>query len=88
MRYMALALSFVLLFNSPAMAEKRADISLEEAVRIVSKNVAGTVMDAEFEDGVYEVKIRTERGDRIKLKIDPRDGRVLRKARIIKSDKH
>ncbi len=59
-------------------------ISLERAVEIATREVAGKVLEAELEKGVYEVKILTGNGERIKIKIDPRDGTILRKGRVVK----
>lgn len=59
-------------------------ISLERAVEIATREVAGKVLEAELEKGIYEVKILTGNGERVKMKIDPRDGRILRKGRVVK----
>lgn len=60
------------------------DISLERAVEIATREVAGKVLEAELEKGVYEVKILTGNGERIKMKIDHRDGTIIRKGRVVK----
>lgn len=67
-----------------ALGEERPRITLDDALNIAIKEVPGKVMEAEFEDGVYEIKIRTETGETIKLKIDPDNGTILRKGLMIK----
>ncbi|MBF8251357.1 MAG: Peptidase propeptide and YPEB domain [Deltaproteobacteria bacterium] len=61
-----------------------ARVTLEDALNIANKEVPGKVLEAEFEDGVYEIKIMTEKGEKIKLKIDPDDGTILRKGLMMK----
>jgi len=64
--------------------EEKPRITLDHALNIAIKEVPGEVLEAEFEDGVYEIKIRTENGEKIKLKIDPEDGTILRKGLMMK----
>ena len=59
-------------------------VAIEQAIDIGKKEVPGKVIEAEIEDGIYEVKIRTESGERVKFKIDPKDGTIIRKGRIVK----
>lgn len=85
MKRLVIALVFILGTCTVASAEERQGITLEEAVNIAIKEVPGKVIEAEFENGIYEVKIRTESGERIKFRIDPKDGTILRKGKIVKS---
>ena len=64
-------------------------ITLGDAVNIAKKEMPGKVLETELEDGVYEIKIRTENGETIKVRIDPNDGTVMRKGLMIRdfSDK-
>lgn len=84
MKKIVIALAIVLGSSSVVFAEGRQGITLEEAINIASREVPGKVIEAEFEEGIYEVKIRTENGERVKFKIDPKDGTIIRKGRIVK----
>lgn len=89
MKRIMIAVLMVSAFNTLAFAEERGrrietGITLEKAIEIATKDVPGRVLEAEFEKGVYEVKISTKNGERIKVKIDPRDGTILRKGRVVK----
>lgn len=84
MKKIVIALAIVLGSSSGVFAEEKQEITLEEAINIASKEVPGKVIEAEFEEGIYEVKIRTENGERVKFKIDPKDGTIIRKGRIVK----
>ncbi|MDO8444660.1 MAG: PepSY domain-containing protein [Deltaproteobacteria bacterium] len=66
------------------LGEEKPRITLDDALNIAIKEVPGKVLEAEFEDGVYEIKIRTEVGETIKLKIDPDNGTILRKGLMMK----
>lgn len=87
-----LSLLMVLLLSAVSRAEEKADkaveagITIEQAIEIAKKEIPGSVIEAEYEaeKGVYEVKIKTEDGERIKLKIDAKDGSIKRKGRILK----
>lgn len=80
----------LILLHSMSFAEENggnaeeAGITIEQAIDIAKKEVPGKVIEAEFEEGIYEVKIRTENGERVKFKIDPKDGTIIRKGRIVK----
>jgi len=65
--------------------EEKPRITLDHALNIAIKEVPGEVLEIEFEDGVYEIKIMTEKGEKIKLKIDPDDGTILRKGLMMKN---
>ena len=84
MRKIVIVLAIVLGSSSVVFAEGKKGITLEEAIDIASREVPGSVIEAEFEEGFYEIKIKAEGGDRIKLKIDPKDGTIIRKGRIVK----
>ncbi len=64
--------------------EEKPRITFEDALNIATKEVPGEVLEAELEDGVYEIKIMTEKGEKIKLKIDPDDGAIIRKGLMMK----
>lgn len=64
--------------------EEKPRITFEDALNIATKEAPGEVLEAEFEDGVYEIKIMTEKGEKIKLKIDPDDGTILMKGLMMK----
>ena len=78
------ALISVLGATGSVFGEEKPGISLVTAIGIANREVPGEVIEAEFEDAVYEIKIRTEKGEKIKLKIDPTDGTILRKGLMIK----
>lgn len=82
-----LAALLISVFNTSAIAEDKvyAAITLEKAIEAATRDVPGRVLEAEFEKGVYEVKILTDDGEKIKVKIDPKDGGILRKGRVIKT---
>lgn len=84
MRKIVIVLAIVLGSSSVVFAEEKQGITLEEAINIASREVPGSVIEAEFEEGIYEIKIRTENGERVKFKIDPKDGTIIRKGRIVK----
>lgn len=85
MKMVFMTLFFILGTLYPAFAEERQGINLEEAISIATKEVPGRVLEAEFENGVYEVKVKTENGEKIKMKIDPGDGTILRKGKVVKT---
>lgn len=66
------------------LGEDKPRITLAEAVNIAKKEIPGKVLETELEDGVYEIKIRTENGEKIKVKIDPNDGTIIRKGLMIR----
>lgn len=80
----------LMLLHSLSIAEEKggkaieAGITIEQAIDIGKKEVPGKVIEAEIEDGIYEIKIRTDNGERVKLKIDPKDGSIIRKGKIVK----
>ena len=84
MKKIVIVLAFVLGSSIMAFAEGRQGITLEDAINIASREVPGKVIEAEFEEVIYEVNIRTESGERVKFKIDPKDGTIIRKGRIVK----
>lgn len=84
MKRLAIALIFILGAYTFVIAEEKGAITLEEAISIATKEAPGRVIEAELENGIYEVKIKTEGGERIKFKIDPKDGTILRRGRIVK----
>lgn len=84
MRKIVIVLAFILGSSSVVFAEGKKGITLEEAINIASREVPGRVIEAEIEEGIYEIKIRTENGERVKFKIDPKDGTIIRKGRIVK----
>lgn len=51
--------------------------NLEQAMKLALESYPGTVVEAEEEHGLYEIKIRTEKGEIIKVKIDPADGSMV-----------
>lgn len=83
-RVFAVALIAILGAGSLAFAEERPRISMITAISIATREVPGEVIEAELEDDVYEIKIRTEKGEKIKLKIDPNDGSILKKGLMMK----
>lgn len=85
MKMVFITLFFILGTLYPAFAEERQGINLEEAISIATKEVPGRVLEAEFENGVYEVKVKTENGEKIKMKIGPGDGTILRKGKVVKT---
>lgn len=84
MKRFVIALAFVLGTCTMTSAESKQGIGLEEAISIATMEVPGTVIEADIEEGIYEIKIKAEGGERIKFKIDPNDGTILRKGRIVK----
>jgi len=84
MKRFVIALAFVLGTCTMTSAEAKQGIGLEEAISIATMEVPGAVIEADIEDGIYEIKIRTDNGESIKLKIDPKDGSVIRKGKIVK----
>lgn len=80
----------LILLRSLSIAEEKGGkeieegITIEQAIDIGKKEVPGKVIEAEIEDGIYEIKIRTDNGERVKLKIDPKDGSIIRKGKIVK----
>ncbi len=76
--------------NAPSFADERGEIqkgegiTLEKAIEIAVNETSGKVLEAEFEEGIYEVKIRTDSGERVKFKVNLKDGTIIRKGRIIK----
>lgn len=81
-----LYITSILVFGtySFVLGENKPRITPDDALNIANKEVPGKVLEAEFEDGAYEIKIRTEKGETIKLKIDPEDGTILMKGFMIK----
>lgn len=79
-----IALVLILGAGGSAIGEEKPKISIVTAISIAIREVPGEVIEAEFEDDVYEIKIRTEKGDRIKLKVDPYDGTIIRKGLMMK----
>ena len=84
MKKFLISLAFILGTCTVSFAEERQTITLEDAISIAKKEVPGEVVKAEFDDGIYEIKIITEDGERIKVKIDPYDGSIIRKGKILK----
>ncbi|MEK6726718.1 MAG: PepSY domain-containing protein [Deltaproteobacteria bacterium] len=66
------------------LAEEKPRLTIDDALNIANKEVPGKVLEAEFEDGIYEIKIMTEKGEKIKLKIDPDGGAIIRKGLMMK----
>jgi uncharacterized membrane protein YkoI len=58
---------------APALA----DIVIEEAVRIARDTGVVTVVEAELDDGRWEVEGRDARGRMIEVYLDARSGRVV-----------
>lgn len=84
MKRFVIALYIILGACTMAFAQERQGITLEDAIGIAKREVPGEVIKAEFEDGIYEIKIMTEDGERIKVKIDAKDGSIIRKGKILK----
>lgn len=61
--------------STSSKAEKK--ISLDDAEKIALNKYPGTVVESEAEKGLYEVKIETDGGKTVKLKIDPADGSIV-----------
>lgn len=83
-KFLFITLILVLGTYSFALGEEKPRITLDHALNIALKEVPGEVLEAEFEDGFYEIKIRTENGEKIKLKIDPDDGTIIRKGLMMR----
>ncbi len=83
-KFLFITLILVLGPYGSAFSEEKPRLTLNDALNIAKKEVPGKVLEAEFEDGVYEIKIMTEKGEKIKLKIDPDDGAILRKGLMMK----
>ncbi|MDO8446884.1 MAG: PepSY domain-containing protein [Deltaproteobacteria bacterium] len=84
MKRFVITVAFVLGTCNMTSAEAKQGIGLEETISIATKEFPGTVIEAEIEDGIYEIKIRTNNGEMVKLKIDPKDGSIIRKGKIVK----
>lgn len=83
-KFFLMALILVLGTCGFVLGEEKPRITLDHALSIANKEVPGKVLEAEFEDGVYEIKIRTETGETIKLRIDRDDGTIIRKGLMMK----
>jgi len=53
-------------------------ISVDDAVSIATREVPGKAIKVEFEKEIYEVKIRSKDGDKVEVKVDPIDGKILK----------
>jgi len=84
MKKITLTVALFLSICGPSPAQEKPNISVEDAIGIAKREVNGTVTKAEFEDGIYEIKIRTEKGEKIKFKIGPKDGKIIRKGKLLK----
>ncbi|MBI5286962.1 MAG: PepSY domain-containing protein [Deltaproteobacteria bacterium] len=65
---------------------KKKGITLDEAIKIATKDVPGEVVKAEFERGYYEIKIRTRSGSIEKVYVDARSGEVVKRSRRSNDD--
>lgn len=83
-KYFFITLILVLGTYGFVLGEEKPGITINDALNIANKEVTGKVLEAEFEDDVYEIKIMTEKGEKIKVKIDPDDGAIIRKGLMMK----
>lgn len=83
-KFLFTTLILVVASYGSVFGEEKPRITLNDALNIAIKEVPGKVLEAEFEGGVYEIKIMTEKGEKIKLKIDPDDGAIIRKGLMMK----
>lgn len=81
MKKFVISTMLITAINAPSFANE--GTPLEKAIEIAVNEAPGKVIKAEFEEGIYEVKIRTENGERIKFKINS-NGTIIRKGRIVK----
>ncbi len=72
----AIIVAALTLSVAPAFAAKKT-ITLEEATKIAKEHVQGDVIKAERERGLYEVKLLTPDGKRVKLYIDAETGKIV-----------
>ncbi|MDT8318689.1 MAG: PepSY domain-containing protein [bacterium] len=61
---------------------KVATFSLKEAIAIAVKETPGEAIEAELEDGIFEIKIKKTNGEIEKVYLDAATGRPLEKAAI------
>jgi len=54
-----------------------ATLSPEQLAQKLHAQGYPTVLRMEMEDGVYEVKVKTSDGKRLKLNVDPSNGKIL-----------
>ncbi len=53
-------------------------ISMDEAIESALNAIPGKVIETEMEDGIYEIKIRSEEGWVSEVYVDPWDGSILK----------
>lgn len=91
-RTLTMLTAFILLavFSNVSYGEeKKKDITMDEAIAIATKDIAGDVVKTELENGYYEIKIKTKEGRTEKVYVDAKDGSVLKtekKSREIDKD--
>ena len=74
------AIAAVLIFlSSPTVfaASTGVMLSQDEIVQKVLEQGYAKVIRMEMEDGVYEVKAKTQDGERVNLNVDPNSGKIL-----------
>lgn len=80
-RTLTMLTAFILLavFSNVSYGEeKKKDITMDEAIAIATKDIAGDVVKTELENGYYEIKIKTKEGRTEKVYVDAKDGSVLK----------
>lgn len=76
---MLTAFIFLAVFSNVSYGEeKKKDITMDEAIAIATKDIAGDVVKTELENGYYEIKIKTKEGRTEKVYVDAKDGSVLK----------
>ncbi|MDH4099021.1 MAG: PepSY domain-containing protein [Nitrospirota bacterium] len=63
--------------SAATQSSDRVVASLEQAIKLALEAYPGTVVKAENEHGLYEIRIRTDKGEVITVKIDPADGSMV-----------
>ena len=53
-------------------------ISMDEAIESALNAIPGKIIEAEMENGIYEIKIRSEEGWVSEVYVDPWDGSILK----------
>lgn len=85
LRLVAVAAVAASLYGASAMASERDNLVPSNQTVLSPDQIAKSLLDQgyakvirmEMEDGVYEVKVKTAKGERRKLNVDPATGKVL-----------
>lgn len=73
----AIAMITAFLGTGAAFAEDKKPLTLDDAVAIATKAYPGKVLKKEKERGLLEVYIKTEKGEEVLVKIDPKTGNIV-----------